>query len=164
MHAPPTQGVKGVKPRFKSAKEELPELSKEYLEIRNRQMRAKAFMAETAAAERRGELISRKLVEFQAAYLLIAMRQRILRLPAECAPQLVGLADVHEIRMVLESAARALLDELKDLPSKVTDPNWLESLGEQEGMLPSPEGSMPPGGEPVARSGKQVERERRRKS
>ena len=37
--------------------------------------------------ERRGQLIARKLVEFQASYLLIAMRQRILRLPADCAPQ-----------------------------------------------------------------------------
>ena len=70
MHASPTQGVKGVKPRFKSAKQELPKLSKEYLEIRNRQMRAKAFMAETQAAHARGELISRRLVECQAAYLL----------------------------------------------------------------------------------------------
>ena len=60
-------------------------------------MRAKAFMAETAAAARRGELIERKLVEFQASYLFIAMRQRILRLPVECAPQLAGLTDVHEI-------------------------------------------------------------------
>ncbi len=50
------------------------------------------------------------------------MRQRILRLPADCGPQLAGLSDVHEIRMVLEGAARALLDEIKDLPSKVTGP------------------------------------------
>jgi hypothetical protein len=77
MQRDPTTGVKGAKPRFKPAKEELPELSKEYLEIRNRQMRAKAFMAETQAAQARGELISRKLVEFQTSYLLIAMRQRI---------------------------------------------------------------------------------------
>jgi hypothetical protein len=40
------------------------------------------------------------------------------------------MTDVHEIRMVLEGAARALLDEIKDLPSKVTDPLWLETLGE----------------------------------
>lgn len=138
MHAPPTQGIKGIKPRFKSAKEELPRLSKEYMEIRNRQMRAKAFLAETQAARARGQLLERKLVEFQASYLLIAMRQRILRLPAECAPQLAGLTDVHEIRMVLEGAARALLDEIKDLPSKVVDPRWIESLAEENGEKPGP--------------------------
>jgi hypothetical protein len=64
-------------------------------------------------------------------------------------PQLAGLADVHEIRRVLEGAARSLLEELQDLPSKVTDPNWLESLGEngekpgpplaQQGQPPAPQ-------------------------
>jgi hypothetical protein len=39
--------------------------------------------------------------------------------------------------MVLEGAARALLDEIKDLPSKVTDQNWLESLREN-GEKPGP--------------------------
>jgi hypothetical protein len=38
-------GVKGVKPRFKPAKEELPELSREYLLIRNNQMRTKHLVA-----------------------------------------------------------------------------------------------------------------------
>lgn len=128
MQRDPTTGVSGAKPRLKTAKEEIPKLSREYLEIRNRQMRAKAFMAETAAAARRGELIERTLVECQAAYLLTVMRQRILRLPAECAPHLAGLTDVHEIRTVLEGAARSVLEELQDLPSKVTDPHWLREL------------------------------------
>jgi hypothetical protein len=128
MHAPPTQGVKGVKPRFKSAKEELPKLSKEYLQLRNRAMRAKALTAEMEGAARRGELLERKLVECQASYLLVCMRQRILRLPAECAPQLAGLTDVHDIRMALEGAARAVLEELANFPSKVTDPHWLEHI------------------------------------
>ena len=53
MHRHPTQGVKGAKPRFpetdgQTSKSELQKLSREYLKIRNRQMHAKAFMAETA--------------------------------------------------------------------------------------------------------------------
>ena len=113
-------------------------------------------MAETAAAARRGELIERRLVECQAAYLLTAMRQRILRLPAECAPQLAGLTDVHGIRMVLEGAARAALDEIEDLPSKVTDPNWLESL-EENGEKPGPPLA---GGQPPAPQAKEKARRR----
>jgi hypothetical protein len=61
------------------------------------------------------------------------MRQRILRLPADCTPQLSGLTDVHEIRMVLEGAARSVLEELMDLPSRVTDPDWLKRIGDENG-------------------------------
>ena len=57
--ANPVQGVKESKLRFKSAREELPELSRSYLEIRNQQMRTKNLTAEMELAERRGELIER---------------------------------------------------------------------------------------------------------
>jgi hypothetical protein len=56
--------------------------------VRNRQMRAKAFMAETLAKERRGELIKKEIVSVQAGYLLVAMRERLLRLPAMCFQRL----------------------------------------------------------------------------
>ena len=72
------RGVQGAKPRLKLAKEELPELSREYLRIRNQQMQTKNLSAEMMLAERRGELIEKRLVEQQAAYLLVALRQRIL--------------------------------------------------------------------------------------
>jgi hypothetical protein len=133
MQQDPTTGVRGAKPRLprlKPAKEEIPKLSREYLEIRNRQMRAKALTAEMEGAVRRGQLIERRFVECQASYLLTVMRQAILRLPADCAPQLAGMTDVHEVRMALEGAARALLDEIKDLPSKVTDRDWLAHIGD----------------------------------
>jgi hypothetical protein len=51
-------------------------------------MRAKAFMAETLAKERRGELIKKEIVSVQAGYLLVAMRERLLRLPAMCFQRL----------------------------------------------------------------------------
>jgi hypothetical protein len=103
---------------------------REYLEVRNRQMRAKAFISEVAAAVRRGELIEKRLVTAQAQYLFVAMRQKILNLPATYARHLVGLKDVREVNSVLEGAARSILNEIKDLPGTVTDPHWLESLEE----------------------------------
>ena len=100
MHRHPTQGVKGSKPRLPTNgkpanKAEVQRLSREYLEIRNRQMHAKAFMAETSAAAARGELIAKDLVAAQAAYLLVAMRQKILNLPSTYARRIVGLKDVN---------------------------------------------------------------------
>ena len=133
MHEHPTTGIKAAKPRFKPAKEELPELSRQYLETRNQQMSLKAQAAAMELAERRGELIERRLVEQQAAYLLVCLRQAVLRLPAECAPRLAGLTDAHEIRQVLEGAVRALLAELVDMPNKVVDPDWLAKVEEDGG-------------------------------
>ena len=78
MHGHPTLGVKNAKPRLSSKPgSRIGALSEEYLEIRNQQLRAKAFLAEMAAAVRRGELIEKRLVTTQASYLLTAMRQKI---------------------------------------------------------------------------------------
>ena len=111
------QELQGSKPRLPgtksngkpASKAEVQRLSREYLEIRNRQMRAKAFLAEISAAVRRNELIEKSLVERQATYLLIAMRQKILNLPTTYAHRLVGLNDVREVNEVLEAAAHSML-------------------------------------------------------
>ena len=140
MHRHPTQGVKGAKPRFPDLKTngkpvnkaEVQRLSREYLEIRNRQMHAKAFMAETSAAAARGELIAKDLVAVEAAYLLVAVRQKMLNLPLTYARRIVGLKDADAAKKVLQEMAVSVLSELKDLPSKVIDPHWLESVEEKD--------------------------------
>ena len=48
-------------------------------------MRTKNLTAEMILAERRGELIEKRLVEQQASYLLVALRQAILNIPQTCA-------------------------------------------------------------------------------
>jgi hypothetical protein len=52
--------VEKSKPRFKSAREELPELSRSYLEIRNQQMQTKNLTAEMVLAERLEQLIEKR--------------------------------------------------------------------------------------------------------
>ncbi len=126
-------GVKAAKPRLKTAKEELPELSREYLEIRNQQMRTKNLAAEMQLAERRGELIEKRLVESQAAYLLVALRQRILAIPLH-ARKFIGLKDAAEASRVLREMAVSVLNELKDFPARVTNPNWLDELEEKDAI------------------------------
>ena len=137
MHRHPTQGVKGSKPRLPTNgkpanKAEVQRLSRDYLEIRNRQMHAKAFMAETSVAAARGELIAKDLVAAQAAYLLVAMRQKILNLPSTYGRRIVGLKDANAAKKVLQEMAVFVLSEVKDLPSKVTDPHWLASVEEND--------------------------------
>ena len=57
------------------------------------QMRTKNLTAEMQLAERRGELIEKRLVEQQAAYLLVALRQAILNVPQTWCRRLIGLND-----------------------------------------------------------------------
>lgn len=109
-------------------KTEPPELSREYLEIRNAQMRTKNLTAEMNLAERREELIEKRLVERQAAYLLVALRQRILGVPHAYARRILGLKDATEAMGILREAMTELLNEIKDLPGKVTNPRWLDEL------------------------------------
>jgi phage terminase Nu1 subunit (DNA packaging protein) len=85
-----------------------------------------------AIAERRGELITKKLVEQQAAYLLVALRQAILNVPQTYARRIVGLKDAKAAKAMLHEMAISLLNDLKDLPSKVTDPNWLEEFAQEK--------------------------------
>ena len=81
-----------------------------------------------AVAERRGELITKKLVIDQAAYLMIAFRQKMMTLGQRWSRRFVGLSDVHEAKRLIDEMARETLTELSELPQKVTDPNWLESI------------------------------------
>ena len=75
-----------------------------------------------AVAERRGELITKRLVE-QAAYLMIAFRQKMMALGQSWSRRFVGLSDVHQAKRLIDEMARETLAELAHLPEKVTDPN-----------------------------------------
>lgn len=88
-------------------------------------------------AQRRGELISRKLAFSQLGYLLVAFRQRTLQAPAKIARRLVLMSLVDPAkRLAVQEAIKEdihmLLTELADLPVKVTDPDWLEGLAAEE--------------------------------
>jgi hypothetical protein len=83
---------------------------------------------EMLLAKARGELITKQLVERQAAYLLVALRQRIMSMPSTYARRMVNLPDTKAAAAVLKEIAISVLDEIKDLPSRVSDPNWLQTL------------------------------------
>jgi hypothetical protein len=133
MHGHPTLGVKNAKPRLSSRPgPKIGELSEEYLRHRNDQMRTMNLTAQMLLAERRGQLIEKRLVERQAAFLLLSLRQRILAVPDRLARQLVNIDEVNKAREILRSAMLALLTELADLPSKVTNPRWLDEVAAEE--------------------------------
>lgn len=83
-------------------------------------------------AERREQLIEKRLVEQQAAYLLVALRQAILNTPQTYCRRILGLKDAAEASRILREMAVSVLNEIKDLPNKVTNPDWLESIDGQD--------------------------------
>jgi hypothetical protein len=93
--------------------------------------RAVRMRNEMLLAKSRNELITKQLVERQAAYLLVALRQKILSLPTY-SRQLLNISDQGEMAARLKEIAISVLNEIRDLPSRVTDPNWLETLEKDE--------------------------------
>jgi hypothetical protein len=70
-------------------------------------------------AERREELIEKRLVEQQAAYLLVALRQKILNIPQTWCRRLMGVNDAGQVSKILREMSHSILSEIKDLPAKV---------------------------------------------
>jgi hypothetical protein len=72
---------------------------------RTRAVRANRLRSEMLLAKARGELITKKLVERQAAYLLVALRQRIMSMPSTYARRMVNLPDTKAAAAVLKEIA-----------------------------------------------------------
>lgn len=90
----------------------------------------KRMQAELLLAKARGEVILKDLVEKQASYLLVNMRQKILNIPSTYSRRLLGVTDIQAMQTLLREMSISILNELKDMPKKITDPNWLNTLEE----------------------------------
>jgi hypothetical protein len=53
--------------------------------------------------------------------------------PQAYTRQLLGITDAHVMSTKLREMALSLLNELKDLPKKVTNPRWLDELENGDG-------------------------------
>jgi len=80
----------------------------------------------------RGELIETDLVIKQASFLLVALRQRILSIPQTYSRRLLGINDAKEMSAKLKEMSLSMLEELRNLPERVTDPDWLATLDDEE--------------------------------
>jgi hypothetical protein len=103
-------------------------LAAELNDERTRGARVKRLQGEMLLAKARGD--RKELVEKQAAYLLVALRQRILSLPQTYSRRLLNISDSKEMAAWLKEISLAMLEELRNMPARVTDPNWLDRLEE----------------------------------
>ena len=80
----------------------------------------------------KGELISRKHVVKQSAFLVLSLRARLLALSAELSREFAQETDERAIEEKLSSILRSALDEIAEMPLRVTDERWLKKLDDVE--------------------------------
>jgi hypothetical protein len=104
----------------------------EFVEEKKLQVIARRRETEIRNAQRKRELIPRELVVKQAAFLVISLRQRLLAIAAQHARELVNIADEREMTLRLEAIVRDALDEIAQMPLRVSDERWIERLEERD--------------------------------
>ena len=107
------------------------ELDKEFVRKKIRQTEVRTMAFEMDLARIREDLIEKDLAMKQLSYLVIAMRQKVLAMPTTYARKFLHKSEIKEVHAILKQIAYELLKELKDLPLKVTDPNWMDKLDEE---------------------------------
>jgi hypothetical protein len=131
-------GLKGIKPRLekpngKLSREEAQKLDREYRIHRNEALQLRNQREGTLLAKSRNELIEKKLVMLQAAYLLTAFRARVLAEPSSLARRLVDGGFVAEerrceVQEMIKHDLYRMLRDLANLPSQISDPNWVQKI------------------------------------
>ena len=134
----PIAGLKGIKPRLetpngKLSREEAQKLDREYRIHRNQALQLRNQREGMLLAKSRNQLIEKKLVTLQAAYLLTAFRQRVMVEPSNLARRLVDGRFVEEqrraeVQEMVQHDLYAMLKDLANLPSQIADPNWVQKI------------------------------------
>ena len=124
-------------------------------------MRAKAAIAAMELARRRGELLDAKWAKDSLSYLLVVLRQRVMSFSHALPRQLVGKTE-FEMGRIIDAEARSLLDDLGNMPDKVTNPNWLRELERAElGLEKEKERPQMPGDHQAKQAKAQILRQKK---
>ena len=102
----------------------------EFRKQRAEHERLKRTEREANLARMRGELISRDEAQRQAAFLLVAIKQRLLGLPTQLARKL-DVPDRHVAKLIIDERIRECLVELSELPDRVTQTQYENFVAEQ---------------------------------
>jgi hypothetical protein len=87
---------------------------------------------ELLLARARDEVILKPLIEAQATFVAVTLRQMILAFPLKAARKMVGLPDEKAAKRILDKVAHDLCKELASFPSKIVDPDWLEKTSREK--------------------------------
>jgi hypothetical protein len=177
----PIAGLQGIKPRLekpngKLSREEAHRLDREYRIHRNQALQLRNHREAMLLAKSRNQLIEKKLVLLQCSYLLTALRSRVLAEPSNLARRLVDGGFVAEerrteVQEIIKHNLYAMLKDLANLPSQISDPNWVQKIdsdlrdqGEDDDDEKDSAGGFVEDPSKVRRQAEQAERRREQKS
>jgi hypothetical protein len=143
MRRPPTQGIKGAKPRIPKPQKtkrrlrkvhdaddrEIENLNRAYLLARNEQMQAKARVAQREARLSDGELIEVSKCRAVVEHYLILMRQRLWWLPNRVRARFRNHPDFADY---IDQEIRGALEELSELPRAVASGRVIDYQSDPE--------------------------------
>jgi len=139
----PTTGVKGAEPQKRirlkgptteATREEISQLSAQYLRRRNSAINLKNTANEIDLALRRSTLVEKKLVERQATFLLVNLRAKLLNMQSH-AHKFTG-TEINLARKILREIGLSVLNEIRDLPNCV-EPGWLQKVERSQRLRPA---------------------------
>jgi hypothetical protein len=112
---------------------QLTALTEDFTFQRTKAVIARRKQDEMLLVRARGELVLKSLVEKQATFLRDAMQEKIMSMPLTYGRRILGLTDVVVAHRILKELSISLLNELRDLPGKVVDPQWLRKVEKDKG-------------------------------
>jgi hypothetical protein len=122
---------KGDEPPKRSKEQQEREANEAKLSAaRAREREAIATLREADVLQKRSELISRDEAQRQAGFLLVAIKQRLLALPARLSREL-DVPDRRAAKRIIDERIRECLVELSELPNTVTQTQYENFVAEQ---------------------------------
>ena len=95
--------------------------------------------------EMKGELISKKHVTRQAAFLVLSLRARLLALSSDLSCKIAESCDADQrvIADLIDAGVRDALSEIAEMPLRVSDPRWIETLNDEATSSKPPRRATP---------------------
>jgi phage terminase Nu1 subunit (DNA packaging protein) len=104
------------------------QLDKDFIQAKIDLTRVREMSAKLLLAKAREELIEKELITKQATFMFTAVRQRMLAIPTSLARRLLHQTEITVVVSLLRDAIHAALNEAADFPQRITDPDFLKNL------------------------------------
>jgi hypothetical protein len=98
-----------------------------FMEEKRKRTEARRIEIEIGILKARAELVPKDLAVRQASFLLISLRSALLSIPGRISRDLEG-KNAAAIEAALGTEIRRALNEIKDLPLRVGDKNWMQRI------------------------------------
>jgi phage terminase Nu1 subunit (DNA packaging protein) len=109
------------------------ESSKDFEKEKSKHESIKRKLSEIKLAKLNKSLISVDKIEVSITNMIVIFRNRVLAVPAKIAPKLVGIKNLNQISIILETELNQCLNELSNInPETFVEEDYLEEVDSHE--------------------------------